>query len=169
MEVRNKLFELYDDLTPVDLPNWLSPVIEDKNSCIKSYVWRTDRLRRIRLCELHIRGKFVAESLVIYPDFQYDAPVFGTEYVKCGNVKYFGTIDFHPLEASEEYSNKYIQKYLGDQEDRVKNKSKIYDLDTYFSKKLWIKTDRENFYAEYINKLVLYLSRYKECIKKCEQ
>ena len=169
MEVRNKLFELYDDLTPVALPNWLSPVIEDNNSCIKSYVWRTDRLRRIRLCELHIRGKFVAESLVIYPDFQYDAPVFGTEYVKCGNVKYFGTIDFHPLEASEEYSNKYIQKYLGDQENRVKDKSKIYDLDTYFSKKLWIKTDRQDFYTEYINKLVLYLSRYKECIKKCEQ
>ena len=111
MEVRNKLFELYQNLTPVALPNWLKPVIEDKNSCIKSYVWRTETLRRVRLCELHIRGKFVAESLVIYPDFQYDAPVFGTEYVKCGNVKYFGTIDFHPLEASKEYSDKYIQKY----------------------------------------------------------
>ena len=110
MEVRNKLFELYDNLTPVALPNWLSPVIEDKNSCIKSYVWRTDRLRRIRLCELHIRGKFVAESLVIYPDFQYDAPVFGTEYVKCGNVKYFGTIDSDAFSRANQLATKLSEK-----------------------------------------------------------
>ena len=125
MEVRDKLFEIYGDLTPVELPNWLSPTIEDKKSCIKSYVWRTDRLRRIRLCELHISGKFIAESLVIYPDFQYEAPIFGTEYVKCGSVKYFGTIDFHPLKGGNNYQEKYIIPYLGDQQDRIKNKSKI--------------------------------------------
>jgi hypothetical protein len=169
MEVRDKLFEIYGDLTPVELPNWLSPTIEDKKSCIKSYVWRTDRLRRIRLCELHISGKFIAESLVIYPDFQYEAPIFGTEYVKCGSVKYFGTIDFHPLKGGNNYQEKYIIPYLGDQQDRIKNKSKIYDLDTYFSKKLWIKSDQQDFYGEYIDKLDLYLTRYKECIKKCEQ
>jgi hypothetical protein len=169
MQVRNKLFELYDNLTPVILPTWLNPIIEDKNSCIKSYVWKTDKIRRIRLCELQIRGKFVAESLVIYPEFNYEAPIFGTEYVKCGNVKYFGTIDFHPLKPSNEYQQQYIMPYLGDQKDRIKNKSKIYDLDTYFSKKLWIKTDREDFYSEYIDKLELYLSRYKNCIKKCGQ
>ena len=87
-----------------------------------------------------------------------------TEYVKCGNVKYLGTIDFHPLEGSKEYSDKYIQKYLGDQEDRVKDKSKIYDLDTYFSKTL-DQTDRQDFYDEYIDKLDLYLRRYQECTK----
>jgi hypothetical protein len=169
MEVRNKLFEIYDNLTPVSLPTWLNPCIEDKNSWIKSYVWETPSLRRVRLCELKIHGKFVAESLVIYPQFKYDAPIFGTEYVKCGNVKYFGTIDFHPLRSDQEYNLKYIQKYLGDQEDRTKNESKIYNLDTYFSKKLWIKTNRQDFYAEYMNKLDLYLTRYKECTQKCDE
>lgn len=169
MEVKNILLRLYPNAIPVSLPEWLKPEIADNNSSIKSYVWKTDNLRRIRLCELSIRGKFVAESLVIYPDFQYDAPIFGTEYVKCGSVKYFGTIDFHPLRGDDDYHSKYIEKYLGDQEDRIKNESKIYDLDTYFSKKLWIKTDRQDFYAEYLDKLELYLSRYKECTKKCEQ
>ena len=62
-----------------------------------------------------------------------------------------------------------IQLSTKDQQDRIKNKSKIYDLDTYFSKKLWIKSDQQDFYGEYIDKLDLYLTRYKECIKKCEQ
>lgn len=168
MKVKDILFKLYPNLQPVSLPEWLKQELVDNNSSIKSYVWRTDNLRRIRLCELCIRGKFIAESLVIYPNFEYSNPIFGTEYVNCNNKKHFGTVDFHPLKTTDDYQNKFVLNYLGDQPDRTKNKSKIYDLDKYFSKKLWVKSDSNNFYDEYINKLELYLSRYKECIKKCE-
>lgn len=169
MEVKNILFKLYSDLSPATLPSWLEPEISDDQSCIKSYVWTTNELRRIRLCELNIKGKFIAESLVIYPNLECSNPIFGTEYVNCGGKKYFGTVDFHPLKSDDEYQEKFILKYLGDQPDRIKNQSKIYDLDKYFSKKLWLKTDSEDFYQEYLNKIELYLSRYQECIKKCEQ
>lgn len=167
MSVKNILFNKYQNLIKVDLPSWLNAEIKDENSVIKSYVWRTEKLRRIRLCELNIKDKFIAESLVIYPDFQYINPIFGTEFVSCSNKKYFGTIDFHPLKMGEEYENSYINPYLNDQPDRVKNVSKIYDLDTYFSKKLWLKSADENFYTEYLDKLSLYLERYDLCIKKC--
>jgi hypothetical protein len=67
-----------------------------------------------------------------------------------------------------DYENKYIKKYLGDQPNRTKEDSKIYDLNTYFSKKLWLKTNDHDFYEEYLDKLELYLNRYNDCTKKCE-
>jgi len=167
MNVRDILFKVYPNLIEVDLPKWLDKEVKDNNSSIKSYVWRTDKLRRIRLCEFNIKDKFIAKSLVMYPDFQYINPIFGTEYVSCANKKFFGTIDFHPLKMDRDYEDKYIKPYLGDQPNRVKEDSKIYDLNAYFSKKLWLKTDDINFYQEYLNKLELYLSRYNDCIKKC--
>jgi hypothetical protein len=168
MNVRDILFKVYPNLIEVDLPKWLDKEVKDNNSIIKSYVWKTDELRRIRLCELNIRDKFIAESLVMYPDFQYINPVFGTEYVSCANKKFFGTIDFHPLKMDSDYENQYIKKYLGDQPNRIKEDSKIYDLNTYFSKKLWLKTNDHDFYEEYLDKLELYLNRYNDCTKKCE-
>jgi hypothetical protein len=167
MSVKNILFNKYSDLIDVELPHWLDQEIKDDNSTIKSYVWKTEKLRRIRLSELNIKNKFIAESLVIYPDFQYLNPIFGTEFVACSDKKYFGTIDFHPLKMDKEYENEYILPYLSDQPDRVKNVSKVYDLDKYFSKKLWLKNTDNNFYEEYLTKLDLYLERYNDCIKKC--
>jgi 15,16-dihydrobiliverdin:ferredoxin oxidoreductase len=169
MSVKDILFSNFKNLVAVDLPDWLDSEIKDNNSIIKSYIWKTDNLRRIRLCELNINQKFIAESLVIYPNFDFINPIFGTEFVICGGKKFFGTIDFHPLKTDSEYEDKYINKYLGDQPNRAKDKSKIYDLDLFFSKKLWIKTSSENFYKEYLDKLNLYLFKYNECTKKCEQ
>lgn len=169
MKVKDILFKHYQNLIPESLPDWLKEEVKDNNSSIKSYVWRSNNLRRIRLCELNIKGKFIAESLVMYPDFDYINPIFGTEYVACADKKHFGTIDFHPMKMDSEYENKYIMKYLYDQPDRTKNKSKIYDLDTYFSKKLWVKTKDTNFYDEYLSQLDIYLERYNQCTKNCEQ
>lgn len=75
MNVRDILFKVYPNLVEVDLPTWLDKEVKDNNSSIKSYVWRTDKLRRVRLCELNIKDKFIAESLVMYPDFQYINPI----------------------------------------------------------------------------------------------
>jgi hypothetical protein len=168
MNVRDILFKVYPNLIEVDLPEWLDTEVKDNISNIKSYVWKTDNLRRIRLCELNIKDKFVAESLVMYPNFQYINPVFGTEYVSCANKKFFGTIDFHPLKMDSDYENKYITQHLNDQPNRIKEESKIYDLNNYFSKKLWLKSIDHNFYEEYLDKLELYLNRYNDCTKKCE-
>ena len=82
MELKNILLELLPSMEELSLPDWLSSEVNDDGSVIKSYVWRWNNLRRIRLCELNLQNKFIAESLVIYPDYKYIHPVFGTEYVE---------------------------------------------------------------------------------------
>tara|TARA_B000000557_G_C20789763_1_gene450457 strand:+ start:1035 stop:1715 length:681 start_codon:yes stop_codon:yes gene_type:complete len=170
MSVKDTLFKAlkygtdhYADYTTEELPlpDWLGPEVIDEGSSIKSYLWKTQGwLRRIRLCELNLKGKFIAESLVIYPDITLINPIFGTEFVNAGGKRFFGTIDFHPLQNDYFYYEKYVNKWLEDQPDRTKNKSNIYDLNKFFSKKLWIKSDKSNFYEEYLEKLELYLRRY---------
>jgi|TARA_B100001996_G_scaffold26450_1_gene20380 hypothetical protein len=156
-------YTLFDD---VSLPDWLEPEVIDNGSTIKSYVWRTDWLRRIRLTELNLQGKFIAESLVMYPDVTKVNPIFGTEFVNAGDKRFFGTIDFHPLKNEYWYIDKYINEWLGDQPNRTKNKSNIYDLNKFFSKKLWIKSETSDFYEEYLEKLELYLKRYFKMMAK---
>ena len=166
MQLKDILYKNCKDLTEISLPEWLEPEVNDNGSTIKSYAWKSDKLRRIRLCELNLRGKFIAESLVIYPEWNYNNPVFGSEYVNAGGKRYFGTIDFHPLDMREEYINHYINRDLIDQPDRTKNKSHVYDLDKYFSKKLWIKVETNDFYEKYVKSFELYLTRYLHQMKR---
>ena len=120
MQVKDILFKNCKDLTEIDLPEWLEPEVNDNGCTIKSYAWKSDKLRRLRLCNLNLKGKFIAESLVIYPDWDLNNPVFGTEYVIAGGKRFFGTIDFHPLDMRKEYIDHYINKDLRDQPDRGK-------------------------------------------------
>jgi 15,16-dihydrobiliverdin:ferredoxin oxidoreductase len=111
------------------------------------------------LCELNVENKFQAETLVIYPDYCYDTPIFGTEYLKIGNKKYFGAIDFHPVNENENYFP-YIEMFP----DAKTNTSKFYNLNQYFSNKLWIRKGNECFYNEYQIMLKCYLHQYKKCL-----
>tara|TARA_B100000214_G_scaffold114167_1_gene80658 strand:+ start:2008 stop:2685 length:678 start_codon:yes stop_codon:yes gene_type:complete len=169
MSVKDTLFKCLEygtsqysnyDLTELPLPEGIDPEIVGEGTTIKSYVWKSGWLRKIRLCELNLKDKFVAESLVIYPDIALINPIFGTEFVNAGSKRFFGTVDFHPLRNDYFYADNYINKWLGDQPNRTKNKSNIYDLNKFFSKKLWIKSDTTDFYEEYLEKLELYLIRY---------
>lgn len=169
MSLKDILLGTFNNLEPVDLPPWLNNHITENESTITSYIWKTDKLRRIRLCELNIKNKFFAESLVLYPDFNYEFPILGTEYLGTSSKKYFGTIDFHPLKSDPEYNSKYIDSYLSDFGDRKKEQSKIYDLNKYFSKKLWIKSSDSCFYKEYIEQFTQYISQYKKCIENSKK
>ena len=175
MSVKDTLFKClqfgsfqYGDYTlnELPLPEGIDPEIVGEGTTIKSYVWKSGWLRKIRLCELNLKGKFVAESLVMYPDITLVNPIFGTEFVNAGDKRFFGTIDFHPLRNDYVYNQQYIKEYLGDQPDRTKNKSNIYDLNKFFSKKLWIKSDTTNFYDEYLAKIELYINRYTKMMAK---
>jgi len=141
-----------------------------ENASILSTLWDqpTRKARRIRICSLSVPGKFIAETLVIYPNFDYDTPIFGTEYLKIGKSKVFGAADFHPLFQSLEYHQMHIQPYIGDFPDTLAETSKFYDLSTYFSKKFWLeKSTIEKspyFYEDYLDTVKKYLERYKECL-----
>lgn len=169
MNLKNKIVELFPDAEPLKLPSWLDEEVKEGKSIIKSYIWKADKIRKIRLCELDIEDKFKAETLVVYPDFFYDVPILGTEYLKISNKKYFGAVDLHPLKTNSQYEEKYIQKYLGDLPDRSKNTSKIYDLNKFFSKKFWIKKQPEDFYEEYFEVVSKYLNRFKDCLYSSEK
>lgn len=165
LELLHKTFDLVQD----DLPSWLDPVVENDSAIIRSYAWKAERCRRIRLCDLEIKDKFTAITLVIYPEFQYETPIFGTEYLRIGNKKFFGASDFHPVKDDEEYEKKYILEYLWDLPDRDKEDSKFYDLSKYFSKKFWIKKTDVDFYDEYLDMNENLLQRYKECLRETVQ
>lgn len=169
MSVKNILFNNFSDLEEIPLPKWLDKNIETDNSSIKSYLWKSNKIRRIRFCELNVGNKFFAESLVIYPEFDYETPILGTEYLNCSNKKYFGTIDFHPLKNDKNYLETYVQKYLAAFPDRTKNESKIYNLEKYFSKKLWLKSFDTCFYKEYLVQLDNYIKKYKVCLEDSKQ
>lgn len=169
MNIKDKIIELFPDAEPLELPSWLDEEVKQEESVIKSYLWKGDRIRKIRLCELNIENKFQAETLVIYPDFCYDVPILGTEYLKISNKKYFGAVDLHPLKNNPQYEEKYIQKYLGDFPNRSKNSSKIYDLNQFFSKKFWIEKKSEDFYEEYYKVVSKYLTRFKDCLYSSEK
>jgi len=168
MKLKDKILELFPDAEPLELPSWLNQEVSKDNSTIKSYIWKSDKIRKIRLCELDIQNKFSAETLVIYPDFCYDVPILGTEYLRINDKKFFGAVDLHPLRMDIDYIEKYIQKYLGDFPNRDRDTSKIYDLEKFFSKKFWIKKQSKDFYDDYSLVVEKYLKKFQSCLEEAE-
>lgn len=168
MNIKDIIPYYFKNLNEVDLPSWLDSNITKNDIKLNSYIWKCDRVRKIRVCELTIPGKFLAETLVVYPNFEYETPIFGTEYMSIGNKKYFGAIDFHPLKQDAIYEEKYISNYLNDFEDNQKE-SKIYDLRKHFSKKLWLKKDCVDFYDDYLIYVKKYLNKFSFCLNQSEK
>lgn len=154
----------FDNLQESELPSWLDPVVENDVAVIKSYSWTADRCRRIRICDLEIKDKFTAITLVIYPEYDYETPIFGSEYLRIAGKKFFGATDFHPVKDDEEYEKEYILRYLSEFPDRDKENSKFYDLTKFFSKKFWIRKTEYDFYDEYLEVTSKFLQSYKECL-----
>lgn len=109
--------------------------------------WHSDPERRIlntRLCVLDVPGKFFAETLLIYPDTDADFPIFGSEFIQTRRG-YFGATDFHPYSPQSDQASVIFSS----EPDRIVEKSAHYDLDTYFSRKLWHKKSDIDFRSEY--------------------
>lgn len=143
------------------LPESLAPEKTEGDAVLRSYVWSGETIRRARLCEFEVPGKFTAETLVVYPSLETMTPIFGTEYITIANKKFFGAIDFHPLSQDPSYTGKYIDEYLYDFPLRTAERSKFYDLSTYFSSRFWIKKSDADFHDEYIDWTDRYLGRYR--------
>lgn len=146
-------------------PVGLSHVEKGRDAVITSYTWSGENIRRARLCELNVPGKFTAETTVIYPDPSTMTPIFGTEYISIANKKFFGAIDFHPLSQDETYIKAYIDEYLYDFPARSVEGSKFYDISTYFSSKFWIKKSDVDFHEEYADWTDRYMSRYRMALE----
>lgn len=147
------------------LPAGLERIKTEKNAEIHSYSWQGPDIRRARLCELSISGKFTAETLVIYPNWDVETPIFGTEYITIANKKFFGAIDFHPLSQDESYLKTWIDGHLGDFPARSVEESKFYDLSKYFSSKFWIKKSEQDFHDEYLDQVDRYAVRFRKALE----
>jgi len=156
--IKNIIKEFFP-LIEKSTPDWLNTIIKKDNITLESYLWYSDFCNRIRVCKLTIKDKLKAETLVIYPREYYETPIFGTEYLEISDKKYFGAIDFHPVSENKEYLS-YMEMFP----DIKQNKSKIYDLEKYFSEKFWIRKDNKDFYNEYQIMLKCYLHQYKKCL-----
>jgi len=143
------------------LPEGLEPVVVKDGAEIRSYTWSGEIIRRARLCELAVEGKFTAQTLVIYPNWETETPIFGTEYITIADKKFFGATDFHPLSQNESYIKSQIDEYLYDFPERTTEESRFYDLSTYFSPRFWIRKSDKDFYSEYVDWTDRYLGRYR--------
>jgi 15,16-dihydrobiliverdin:ferredoxin oxidoreductase len=161
--LRQILSEFFN-LKKINLPSKFSESIVNGEATLSSYLWTTGFCSRIRLCELRVSNKFYAESLVIYPDLYYKTPIFGTEYLKIGDKKYFGAIDFHPVSESIEYL-----KFLEAFPDKKVTDSCFYNLDQFFSPKLWLHKRQVNFYNEYQIMVKCFLYQYQKCLLSSEK
>lgn len=110
-----------------------------------------------RGCILTVPGKFFAETLLVYPSEGRDFPIFGSEYIEMAN-RCFGATDFHPPNGKNNRVNDIFSHFP----DRVVQSSRHYDLDGYFSKKLWHKRDKKPFYDEFKNVCTSRLQYYMD-------
>ncbi len=135
-----------------------SDTIEDGKAVLVSTAWgpSDQGFYRARSCYLLVRGRFRAETLVIYPAVGDFLPIFGCEYIELPH-KRFGAVDFHPVNGNIAP----IAAYLDHEPDRTVEKSAHYDLDTHFSPKLWLErgSDRD-IYARFQEKAKKYVSTY---------
>lgn len=112
-----------------------------------------------RSCVLTVPGKFFAETMLVYPCNGASFPVFGSEYIEMRG-RCFGAVDFHPISGK----TGYIDDYFNDFPDRTVEKSAHYDLDTYFSQKLWHKRSDEPFYDEFVDVCEERLGRFMQIL-----
>lgn len=154
------LKEIVQEFFELENVSQYCPTIKNNTAVLSSYLWNSKLCSKIRLCNFEVKDKFYAESLVIYPDVTYETPIFGTEYLRIGNKKYFGVIDFHPITEDDRYLN-FMEMFT----DRTINKTSFYELNRFFSKKLWISKRKQDFYNEYQIMVKCFLHQYRKCLE----
>jgi phycoerythrobilin:ferredoxin oxidoreductase len=114
-----------------------------------------------RECILHVPGKFTAQTMVIFPFYGVNTPVFGCEYIEIPS-KSFGAVDFHPQAGDLTL----IKPYLGPDLPPNRLKSKHYDLEKYFSPWLWLRKGEKSVYSEFYSVCNTTFSLYSDMLEK---
>jgi hypothetical protein len=110
---------------------------------------------RARTCVFEAKGKFRAETLVIYPCVGQLLPVFGCEYIELPS-KSLAVIDFHPIGGNLGP----VMEALSSEPDRKVEKSAFYDLNGFFSPKMWHERGGKEIYEPFKEAAERYIDRY---------
>ncbi len=107
---------------------------------IESWCFQCPELRKIRYTYMDAGETMQVFNCVVYPNYQYDLPFLGIDFLSFGQVKNLVVMDFQPLFQNEAYQAKYIHplKFLHEQYPDLAQglEMKFYDANQYFSKYL---------------------------------
>jgi 15,16-dihydrobiliverdin:ferredoxin oxidoreductase len=147
------------------IPSGLESVVSERGknpATIQSWCYQCPQLRKIRYTYIDAGETAQIFNSVIYPNYNYDLPLLGIDFLAFGKKKILVVIDFQPLFRDRPYIDKYIEplteirsKYSALVQDL---EMKFYDANQYFSKNLlFAKTDAETVvnqlfpaYQEYV-------------------
>jgi 15,16-dihydrobiliverdin:ferredoxin oxidoreductase len=161
-------------------PRPIPPGLEHKTSSrgrapatIQSWSYQSPELRKIRYTYIDAGESAQIFNSVIYPNYQYDLPLLGVDFLSFGKVKNLIVLDFQPLFQDANYEAKYI-KPLEQIRDRYPDlaqnlEMKFYDANQYFSKYLlFAKTDPETVQTKVLQAFKEYLALYWQLIEQAK-
>ncbi|NEP16610.1 MAG: 15,16-dihydrobiliverdin:ferredoxin oxidoreductase [Leptolyngbya sp. SIO4C1] len=173
--LENSLFEKFD-LQSRPIPAGLERNTSERGrfpATIRSWCYQCPELRKIRYT--YIDGGQGAQifNSVIYPNYCYDLPLLGIDFLSFGKIKNLIVLDFQPLFQDEAYEAKYLTPLKALQErypSLAQNlEMKFYDANQYFSKYLlFAKTDSETISTQLFQAFQEYLDLYWRLLAAAE-
>lgn len=165
------------DLQARSIPPGLESKVSDRGrnpATIRSWCYECPELRKIRYTYIDAGESAQIFNSVIYPNYHYDIPLLGIDFLSFGKVKNLIVLDFQPLFSDESYQIKYIEqlKYLHQEySDLVQNlEMKFYDANRYFSKYLlFAKTDPQTVATRVFAAFQDYLNLYWQMLERAEK
>ncbi len=166
--------ELFDrfELKSRAIPAGLETVVSDRGknpATIQSWCYQCPELRKIRYTYIDAGETAQIFNSVIYPDYGYDLPLLGIDFLAFGAKKILIVLDFQPLFRDGAYIEKYIEP-MGLVRDKYKDlaqdlEMKFYDANQYFSKNLlFAKTDSESVLNRLLPAFQEYVQLYCEML-----
>ncbi|OLP19324.1 dihydrobiliverdin:ferredoxin oxidoreductase [Leptolyngbya sp. 'hensonii'] len=160
-------------LQPRPIPAGLECQVSERGrnpATIRSWCYQCRELRKIRYTYIDADASAQILNSVIYPNYHYDLPLLGVDFLSFGQVKNLIVMDFQPLFQDEAYLEKYIHP-LKTLHDRYPDLSqdlemKFYDANQYFSKYLlFAKTDAATVRTRVFEAFKDYLNLYWQMLE----
>lgn len=156
------------------IPSGLEFLLSERGknpATIQSWCYQCPELRKIRYTYIDAGETAQIFNSVIYPNYNYDLPLLGIDFLAFGQKKILVVIDFQPLFRHQDYIDKYIEPMS---EIRAKYgalvqnlEMKFYDANQYFSKNLlFAKTDAETVVNQLFPAYQEYVQLYWQLLEK---
>jgi 15,16-dihydrobiliverdin:ferredoxin oxidoreductase len=140
--LRSDLFQRFE-LEERPIPTGLAQTTSERGrtpATIESWCFQCPELRKIRYTYMDAGDAMQVFNCVVYPNYQYDLPFLGIDFLSFGKVKNLIVMDFQPLFQDQAYQEKYIHplQFLHEQYPDLAQglEMKFYDANQYFSKYL---------------------------------
>jgi 15,16-dihydrobiliverdin:ferredoxin oxidoreductase len=171
--LEQELFERFALLSR-PIPSGLEFLLSERGknpATIQSWCYQCPELRKIRYTYIDAGETAQIFNSVIYPNYNYDLPLLGIDFLAFGQKKILVVIDFQPLFRHQDYIDKYIEPMS---EIRAKYgalvqnlEMKFYDANQYFSKNLlFAKTDAETVVNQLFPAYQEYVQLYWQLLEK---